>query len=267
MPFTPTHMIAVLPLARVRAIPFSALALGSMVPDFPLYFRIDNEAYFAAHSALGVFTLDLPLGLLAFLTWQALIKRPAIELLPAPARERLGAVRDPLPLSAPRVWAGGIAGALIGAATHVFWDSFTHANRWGVNLLPVLDRELLSVFGREVTGYKALQYGSTVVFLPLLFLLAALWLRRQPRVATPTPFSGGLRWAVWTALLVTPAAVGVAAALLQPTTRSGFRRLMGYAYEAATWGGATLIGMVIVGGLLFSLRLRAADPAGDEAGC
>ena len=43
MPFTPTHMIAVLPLARVRAIPFSALALGSMVPDFPLYFRIDNE--------------------------------------------------------------------------------------------------------------------------------------------------------------------------------------------------------------------------------
>lgn len=265
MPFTPTHVAAVVPLARVRAIPFSALALGSMVPDFPLYFRIDNDAYMAAHSALGVFTLDLPLGVLAFLTWQALIKRPAVELLPAPARERLGAVRDPLPLGAPRVWAGGIAGALIGAATHVFWDSFTHANRWGVNLLPVLNRDLLSLFGRDVPAYKALQYGSTIVLLPMLLVLAGLWLRRQPRVETPTRFSAGMRWTVWTALFVVPSAVGVAAALLQPTTRSGFRRLMGYAYEAATWGGATLIGMVVVSGLLLSMRLRAASPEADEA--
>lgn len=259
MPFTPTHLAAVVPLARVRALPFSALALGCMVPDVPLYFRFSPGAYKDAHSALGVFTLDLVLGLLAFLSWQTLIKRPAVELMPAWVRERLHGVREPLPLTAPRVWAGAVAAVLIGAATHVLWDSFTHADRWGVSLLPVLERELLTLFGRGVTGYKALQYGSTVVLLPAVLLWALLWVRRQPSQPSPSPISNGMRWSVWVAFFAVPAGVGVAAALLQPTPRHGFRRLMGYAYEAATWGGAALIGMVLASGLLLTLRLAKPD--------
>ena len=39
MPFTPVHSLAVLPVAAARRLPlpFSALVIGSMIPDFPLF--------------------------------------------------------------------------------------------------------------------------------------------------------------------------------------------------------------------------------------
>ena len=69
----------------------------------------------------------------------------------------------------------------IGASTHLLWDSFTHRGRWGTLLLPSLDEAALTVRGQGVPGYKALQYGSTLVGLPGLGLILAAWLvRREP---------------------------------------------------------------------------------------
>ncbi|MEZ6189011.1 MAG: DUF4184 family protein [Planctomycetota bacterium] len=277
MPFTPTHVVAAVPLAHLSArvarwlrpggggveparagLPFSALALGSMIPDLPSFVRLYPGAYYTSHSFLGVVTLDLALGLLALLVWHALLARPAQELLPSPIRERLGPAAEPWPWGRLDRWAAAALAIALGAATHVVWDAFTHGDRWGVELVPALRRELLRVSGRGIPVYRALQYGSSLVCLPLLAFLAWRWLARQPRRPRPSPLSSGARVGVWIALLGTPAAVGVAAALLQPTPRRGLRRFMGYAYEAATWGGQALIVGTLAAGALLTLWLARA---------
>ncbi|MET8546450.1 DUF4184 family protein [Kitasatospora sp. NPDC004799] len=68
------------------------------------------------------------------------------------------------------------ASAAIGAATHVGWDAFTHGDRLGSRLLPVLDRPVAGV-----PLYEVLQYGSSAL------ALAALggWAARAVRAAEP----------------------------------------------------------------------------------
>ena len=83
MPFTPTHMLAGLPVAAVWRGPGigSALIIGTMIPDWPLYIPL-GPAYEVTHSFQGVFTASLPLGLAVVLLFQYILKRPLYELLP-----------------------------------------------------------------------------------------------------------------------------------------------------------------------------------------
>ena len=45
MPFTPTHVLAILPIAALKrpALPFSALVIGSMIPDLPLFVPLSPD--------------------------------------------------------------------------------------------------------------------------------------------------------------------------------------------------------------------------------
>ena len=97
MPFTPTHIAAILPIAAIRRreLPFSALAIGAMLPDLPLFLpRISRYAvdlhdssfastwlraaydilfqvnYYQMHSIPGLLTICLPLGMACFLCFQ-----------------------------------------------------------------------------------------------------------------------------------------------------------------------------------------------------
>ncbi len=66
--------------------------------------------------------------------------------------------------------------AVLGALTHVVWDAFTHLDRWGTRVFPVL--------GREVAGsplYWYLQYGGSAVAAVVIAVFLARALRRTPR--------------------------------------------------------------------------------------
>ncbi|MFO0907097.1 MAG: DUF4184 family protein [Isosphaeraceae bacterium] len=183
MPFTPTHMLAVVPIAAVSRgwLPFSALAIGSMIPDFPLFCPI-SPSYATTHSPLGLFTACLPLGLAAFFLFHSVMKAPLLALLPRAIQSRC------LGLEAPtrRTLVPAVLALVAGAATHVFWDSFTHRGRWGTQLVPALNAVAFQVGGQPIAGYKLFQYGSTFVGLPCLFLLLMAWLkRREPREIDP----------------------------------------------------------------------------------
>lgn len=54
MPFTPTHVLAILPVAAVKRfpLPFSALVIGSMIPDLPLFLPW-SPGYDQTHSVAG----------------------------------------------------------------------------------------------------------------------------------------------------------------------------------------------------------------------
>ena len=217
MPFTPTHVAAALPaltwLRRRGAAPASALVIGTMIPDVAVFLPRAFD-YGAAHSVRGLFTQCLPLGLAAFLAWEHLLKRPLADLVPDALRRRLPGAAGPAAFSWRALgWAAGLVVA--GAASHVLWDSFTHAGRWGVRAVPALDEVWLRLPAwaptgdRAVRGYRLGQYGSTVAFLPLVAGYAAWRLRRTPPADVPPPaLPPWRRRAMAAALLLAPAAAG-----------------------------------------------------------
>jgi hypothetical protein len=218
MPFTPTHVLAITPIAAVYRgrLPFSALAIGSMIPDLLLFVPLP-PGYSTTHSLPGLFMACLPPGMLGFVAFQAVIKRPLISLRPAAVSDRCSEIAEsslaPSVGSAVRV----ALAVAIGAATHVVWDAFTHGGRWGTHLVPWLDSTVLTVGGYATPGYKVLQYGSTAVGLPLLAALAVVWVSGQPaaRLESLPSAPGGARVG---AVL---AALGIPVVLSRPVRGGG----------------------------------------------
>lgn len=175
MPFTLSHAAAALPFARGPLVP-SALVIGTLAPDMPYYLYISGVRDMT-HRPLGVVTVNVVIGLVAFAVWHLLLKRPLAALAPGRLRERL-------PVSAPISWAWVVPSLVIGAATHVVWDGFTHAG--AAEVAPSLAE---SVGG--ITLYMWLQLGSGVAGLGVIAWWLARWARTAPVVASPVRAARG----------------------------------------------------------------------------
>ncbi len=188
MPFTLTHVAAVAPLAwssRGR-LPFSALAIGSMVCDIPVFFPHLLE-YNSMHSWIGILTHCAPIGLVLYYVFHLLLKRPLATLLPGSMevrlRRRLGRELD----FSPRHLFCVVACIVVGSSTHVVWDAFSHEGRWGVWLLPILGNDAFEVGQKSFHWYEIIQHGSSIVFLPPMIGLATWWVYKQPIAAGDSP--------------------------------------------------------------------------------
>jgi hypothetical protein len=180
MPFTPTHVLAVVPIAAVSrgALPFSALVIGSMIPDFPRFSPL-SPAPDTTHSATGLLSACLPLGLTCYLLFQSLMKRPLMALMPRAIQGRCATLSGPYVGPTPKALLLASLAIVVGAATHLLWDSFTHRGRWGTRLFPRLNETAVTMWGHPIPGYQLLQDGSTFIGLPCLGLLLAIWLYRR----------------------------------------------------------------------------------------
>lgn len=179
MPWTFAHPAAILPLRSLcpRWLSLPALVLGAIGPDLGYHFALFDWASFC-HTPLGIVSGCLPQGLvlLALLTrWHRLLT----VLLPAPHRQLFRTQLQPAAHAAPWL-AVAVWSLLLGAATHVIWDAFTHAGRWGVLLLPGLNEPLFSAVGRQFRVFNLLQHLSTAVGLAALALAYRRCLCRQP---------------------------------------------------------------------------------------
>jgi Domain of unknown function (DUF4184) len=198
LPFTLSHPLAVLPLLTgrpARKLVPAALVIGSMIPDLP-YFVPPHPPFAGVsaewtHAASGPFTIDLALGLLAYAIWSLGLRLPLVDLAPQWWADRISDPRRPTARDAG--WIG--LSIIIGAVTHVVWDTFTHARRWGTTHLPALQ---VIVGGLPI--YKWLQFGSGAVGL----LVLAVWVVRRLRRTDPHRQSRRLgrltRTAVWVGL-------------------------------------------------------------------
>jgi Domain of unknown function (DUF4184) len=164
VPFTPSHVAAVLPLIsseRIRRVldPW-ALALGAMVPDLPIFFPFLPD-YSFWHSLRGVFTID-PFAVVVLLAvFHVLLRDPLTALLPLGLAGRASVIPGMYGLrQLPSVVAGGI----VGAFTHKFWDSFTHSYSSGVWGWSWLDDRVADLFPL----FRLLQYTSTVIGLAIV---------------------------------------------------------------------------------------------------
>jgi hypothetical protein len=181
MPFTVSHVAAVLPLLRITVAP-AALVIGSMVPDLP-YFLPLGISRELSHSPVGVLTVDLPLGLLSVALWLLVFRAPLWDFAPRWLRKRWH--------PAPVVWVSwsrgllslllACAAILIGVATHLLWDSLTHPDGPLVLVMPELRHSW-----EHLPGYRWLQYLSSVAGIALMAVWAYRWARR-------TKPSGGVR--------------------------------------------------------------------------
>jgi hypothetical protein len=78
-------------------------------------------------------------------------------------------------------WLLVILGIVIGAYSHILWDSFTHPNRWGTQVVAPGLNQIINVVGRPMPIYKLLQHLSSVLGLAALALLAvSLVIRTKP---------------------------------------------------------------------------------------
>jgi hypothetical protein len=193
VPFTPSHVAAVIPLIsspRVRRFldPW-ALGVGSMVPDLPMFLPY-LDAYTRWHSPMGVVTDDVVAVFVLLALFQFVFRDPLTALLPEPLAARIAALPGPAWRRFPTI----ALGAALGAATHVFWDSFTHdwgAAFWGWSWMTA------PVFG-WVNGYRLLQYISSVAGL----VVTGWWLARELRSPGTEPLPARLtlpaamRWGV-----------------------------------------------------------------------
>jgi hypothetical protein len=209
MPFTVTHAAAIVPVAWLChwRLPLSALAIGSMIPDVAVFFP-DLFSYTATHSFTGIVTHGLPLGLIAFYLFHLVLKQPLVDLLPAWLSRRLDAwSRSEIEVHPFRMLV--VAGCVIfGAWTHVVWDAFTHGAGWGVDLLPSLRQVVMEYQGHTIHVYSLLQHGSSLLFLPPLFVGFVWWALRQSPMPDPPPARFSMpRGVTWTiaAMLVAAA--------------------------------------------------------------
>ncbi len=181
MPFTPTHILAVLPinLGSRNSLPLSALAIGSMTPDAPLFFPLISPGYQESHATLGPILACLPFAIPTFLLFQFVMKEPLIGLCPTFLRDRMSSISKPHIQPTIVFFVLATLAIVLGAYSHIFWDSFTHRHRWGTDLFPGLS-QTYPILGRKVPAFSILQHGSSVIGLPIILVAALLWLKQQP---------------------------------------------------------------------------------------
>jgi hypothetical protein len=177
----------VLPLLR-RPLVASALVAGAVAPDLlyvgPLYrfatMHINgNLTLTLTHKFTSVFWLDPLLALLILLVFHLVVKRPLVALAPPALASRLPSARFELRL----FWT--VVSAMIGAFTHVLWDSFTHGDGYFVRHWSFLSASLTPAW--EVN--RVLQYVSSVGgVLAICVWLYFWWHRTNPGPIEPSQY-------------------------------------------------------------------------------
>jgi Domain of unknown function (DUF4184) len=183
VPFTPAHAIAVLPFRRTR-LNLPALVVGSLSPDFEYFVRLAPQGTFG-HTWLGVLVADLPFSLLVLWLYQNYLKAGLYAVAPGlfPFRE---AERKAGPVARGLMqWLIVVASILLGAATHLAWDSFTHKDSWPYEHIAFLQTHI-PVFHWRVDMSTFLQVASSVAGMVVLLVLWARWAGSERRPGVPT---------------------------------------------------------------------------------
>ncbi|TXK33822.1 DUF4184 family protein [Pontibacter qinzhouensis] len=185
MPFTFSHPAIVLPVHAVfsRWTSLTGLAVGSMAPDFEKFIRMAaHDPY--SHTWRSIFYFNLPMGLLLAFLFHVVVRNALIDNLPGFLRKRLHRYKS-------FNWVGyfkrnyGIVlvSIVLGAASHIFWDSFTHKEGRAVGWFPVL-LDSFVYDGYRYTYFFVLQLLSSLVGL-MAIMYAILKLPKKPVAPTP----------------------------------------------------------------------------------
>lgn len=206
MPFTLSHAAAALPFRRWRLLP-SALVIGTFAPDFEYLLRLSPRGRFG-HTLIGSFVLTLPLALLVLWIFHAFVKLPTAMLLPEAIQRRLQDHLGEFRFGGVTRFLRIIASILLGIATHLLWDSFTHSTTWPYRHWSILRKPFTLPILGQFPLYKILQHGSTIVGIGILSFWLVRWYRTTPPSAHLRKSLPAGRKAAIIAVVMTVAIVG-----------------------------------------------------------
>jgi hypothetical protein len=174
VPFTFSHPAVIFPAKYLPPHIYSltGLVAGSIAPDFEYFIRM-NVGSIYSHSLLGLFWFDLPMGILAAFVFHCIVRDILIDNFPQWLYERFARFKLFNWVSAfKRNWLMIIISILVGAATHIIWDDFTHPGRYFVRHISFL-REEVEVFGNIFPLYNLFQFFSSLLgaFVILVYII------------------------------------------------------------------------------------------------
>jgi hypothetical protein len=204
MPFTFSHPAAILPatLLPKRYYSFTGLIAGSVVPDFEYFIRVSvNSEY--SHTISGIFWFNMPLTFILAWLYHEIVKKPLIGSLPDFFRLRIQTFSSfNWKVYVRKNWGIVLVSIIIGAATHLLWDSFTHEESYFARVIPFLAQEY-TIGGYTIAGFKLAQHVSTIIGgLILLLYVYNLPLKQE---VVHTKYTG--YW--WIAILITITVIGI----------------------------------------------------------
>jgi hypothetical protein len=214
VPFTISHAAAAIPLRNLGKfrLPLSALMIGSMSPDFA-YFLPGELDRVETHSLAGLFYFCWPVSIALWMLFVRVLEQPTIALLPENWRSRFPSSNTKIPL---RLLATASVAVILGAITHVVWDSFTHRGTVVVNAIPPLHAVAFYLGGWRIRWFVVLQLASSVVGI----LLLAIWAWRLPPGQYPRPslpsVSHGTRVRAAAVLITASLGLAITSALMHP---------------------------------------------------
>lgn len=174
MPFTFSHPAIVLPLTFLpqRWYSLTGLITGSLTPDFEYFIRMKIQSNYS-HSLGGLFWFDLPLGVLLTFVFHNLVRNHLFDNLPVALNSRLSRFQQfDWNVYCKQNWLVVIMSLIIGAASHLLWDSFTHHTGYFVKVIPAL-QDTVEIAGKQVPLLKVLQHFSTLA--GALVIAFAFW--------------------------------------------------------------------------------------------
>lgn len=178
MPFTFSHPAIVLPVYAVfrRWLSLTGLVAGSVAPDFEKFIRMSADDPYS-HTWRSIFYFNLPIGLLIAFVFHLLVRDALIDNLPGFLRRRLSRFKQHDWVAYfKRHYVTVIISILLGVASHLFWDSFTHKGGRGASWLPFMLGDI-HISGEEYSAFYIMQRlsslaGAYVVFYAIIRLPA-----------------------------------------------------------------------------------------------
>jgi hypothetical protein len=164
MPFTFSHPAIILPLSYFPRKWFSltGLIIGSLTPDFEYFIRMKVQSIYS-HTLLGIFWFDLPLTILLAFLFHNVVRNSLFFNLPNKIQSRILIFTEfNWNNYFKKNWFIVSISMLIGIASHIFWDGFTHNHGFFVNHFSELRKTIL-IFGNTIPIWKIIQHLSTLI--------------------------------------------------------------------------------------------------------
>ena len=240
-----------------------ALLVGCFAPDFAYFFALSPRGL-AAHSLHGMFLYDLPLSLVTLWLFYTFARRPFVMILPKGFRARLNPAENGFSFWPPARLALVVVSILVGTATHILWDSFTHPFYWPYRHLSFLRQPVYLPIEGDVHVYKVLQDASSVFGLALVLVWIWMWYRAtRPRGLQNAEFY--TRAQIFVIRMVVPG-LALAGGVLKAYSDMGipdigFRPILHFAVITGIAATSLLaVGLLICGAVLRK-RVAVTEPA------
>lgn len=225
-----------------------------MAPDFEyfLHARIISRV---SHTLAGAFEFSLPAALVVLSLFFWVMERPLLVLMPSSIQRRV--VLKPFTLLPWKRFFLIIASLMVGIASHLIWDSFTHPGMWAVDHFHWFHKSQ-RVLGHRISNYEIAQHLSTLLGLTLITASVVHWYRTTPEHGTTIPaLRPTTRSTIAVLILISAAALGFfrAEAVIGP-----YYFTVGFLANAVV----ATVSFTLLELLLFSLfirpRIRAFEP-------